>query len=93
MADSKGKIEVLGTIVECLPGAQFKVEIVDENYPEGVVITGHLSGKMRVHYIKLIPGDFVTIELSPYDLTKGRITYRHKGDPRNKPKEVENPEQ
>lgn len=85
MADSKSKIEVLGKVVECLPGAHFKVEIADENYPEGFIVEGHLSGKMRVNYIKIIPGDYVNIELSPYDMTKGRITYRHKG----KPKQIE----
>jgi len=89
MADSKSKIEVLGRIVECLPGAHFKVEIADENYPEGFIVEGHLSGKMRVHYIKIIPGDYVNIELSPYDMTKGRITYRHKGKPRKEVAETE----
>lgn len=75
------KIEVLGRVIECLPGGQFKVEIADENYPKGMVIQGHLSGKMRVNYIKIIPGDYVNLELSPYDMSKGRITYRHKSKP------------
>ena len=70
-------IEVNGTVIEPLPNAKFKVEINDEPY-EGLVVTGHLAGKMRDHFIKILPGDKVTIELSTYDLTKGRITYRHK---------------
>lgn len=81
MSDSKSKIEVLGRVVECLPGAHFKIEIADQNYPEGFMVEGHLSGKMRVNYIKIIPGDYVNIELSPYDMSKGRVTYRHKGKP------------
>ncbi|MEN8263843.1 MAG: translation initiation factor IF-1 [Nitrospirota bacterium] len=66
-------IEVSGTILENLPNAKFKVEI--EN---GQVILAYVSGKMRMHFIKILPGDKVTVELSPYDLTKGRITYRFK---------------
>jgi len=66
-------IEVQGTIVETLPNAMFKVEL--EN---GQIILAYVSGKMRMHFIKILPGDKVTIELSPYDLTKGRITYRFK---------------
>ncbi|GAB4487613.1 MAG: translation initiation factor IF-1 [Thermodesulfovibrionales bacterium] len=66
-------IEVQGTIVETLPNAMFRVEL--EN---GQVILAYVSGKMRMHFIKILPGDKVTIELSPYDLTKGRITYRFK---------------
>lgn len=81
MNELSSKIEVLGRVVECLPAGQFKIEIVDENYPSGMVVTGHLSGKMRVNYIKIIPGDYVNIELSPYDMTKGRITFRHKSKP------------
>ena len=68
-------IEVQGTIVETLPNAMFRVEL--EN---GQVILAYVSGKMRMHFIKILPGDKVTIELSPYDLTKGRITYRFKYD-------------
>ena len=63
-------IEVEGKIVETLPNAMFKVEL--EN---GQVILAYVSGKMRMHFIKIFPGDRVTVELSPYDLTKGRITY------------------
>ncbi|HMK50286.1 MAG TPA: translation initiation factor IF-1 [Thermodesulfovibrionales bacterium] len=66
-------IEVEGRIVETLPNAMFKVEL--EN---GQVILAYVSGKMRMHFIKILPGDRVTVELSPYDLTKGRITYRFK---------------
>jgi translation initiation factor IF-1 len=66
-------IEVQGTIVETLPNATFRVEL--EN---GQTIMAYVSGKMRMHFIKILPGDKVTVELSPYDLTKGRITYRFK---------------
>lgn len=66
-------IELNGTIVETLPNAQFKVEL-----ESGQVIMAYISGKMRMHFIKILPGDKVLIELSPYDLTKGRITYRYK---------------
>ena len=66
-------IEVEGKIIETLPNAMFKVEL--EN---GQIILAYVSGKMRMHYIKILPGDRVTVELSPYDLTKGRITYRFK---------------
>jgi translation initiation factor IF-1 len=66
-------IEVQGTIVETLPNAMFRVEL--EN---GQIILAYISGKMRMHFIKILPGDKVTVELSPYDLTKGRITYRFK---------------
>jgi translation initiation factor IF-1 len=66
-------IEVQGTILENLPNAMFRVEL--EN---GQVILAYVSGKMRMHFIKILPGDKVTVELSPYDLTKGRITYRFK---------------
>lgn len=66
-------IEVQGTVLETLPNAMFRVEM--EN---GHKILAHISGKMRMHYIKILPGDKVTVELSPYDLTRGRITYRFK---------------
>ena len=66
-------IEVSGTVVEALPNTQFKVEL--EN---GHVILAHISGKMRRHYIRILRGDRVTVELSPYDLTKGRLVYRFK---------------
>ncbi|MGD8372147.1 MAG: translation initiation factor IF-1 [Syntrophobacterales bacterium] len=66
-------IEVEGTVVEPLPNAMFRVEL--EN---GHRILAHISGKMRMHFIKILPGDRVTVELSPYDLSRGRITYRAK---------------
>lgn len=66
-------IPVEGTVIESLPNATFKVQIA-----EGHEILAHLSGKMRKNFIKVLPGDRVTVELSPYDLTKGRITYRHR---------------
>ena len=66
-------IEVTATVIEPLPNAMFRVEL--EN---GHVITAHISGKMRMHYIKILPGDKVKVEMSPYDLTKGRITFRYK---------------
>jgi len=67
------KIEVEGTILEALPNAMFRVEMEG-----GHKILAHISGKMRMHYIKILPGDKVKVELSPYDLTRGRITYREK---------------
>ncbi|MCX6804648.1 MAG: translation initiation factor IF-1 [Patescibacteria group bacterium] len=73
MANTKEVIEVEGSVIEALPNAHFKVEL--EN---GHVILAHISGKMRMHYIKILPGDKVTIEMTPYDLSKGRITFRHK---------------
>ena len=66
-------IELEGTVVEPLPNAMLKVEL--EN---GHQVLAHISGKMRMHYIKILPGDRVTVELSPYDLDRGRITYRYK---------------
>ncbi len=71
MAGTKEVIQLSGTVVEALPSAQFRVEL--EN---GHQIIAHVAGKMRKHYIKLVAGDSVTVELTPYDLTKGRITYR-----------------
>lgn len=62
-----------GTIVEALPNAQFKVRL-----DNGHELLAHVSGKMRMFYIKILPGDKVAVEMSPYDLTKGRITYRYK---------------
>jgi translation initiation factor IF-1 len=66
-------IEVEGKVIEPLPNAMFRVEL--EN---GHKILAHVSGKIRMHYIKILPGDRVTVELSPYDLSRGRITYRYK---------------
>jgi len=66
-------IEVQGTVIEPLPNAMFRVEL-----DNGHKVLAHVSGKMRMNFIRILPGDTVTIELSPYDLTRGRITYRHK---------------
>ncbi|PKL42722.1 MAG: translation initiation factor IF-1, partial [Candidatus Riflebacteria bacterium HGW-Riflebacteria-2] len=66
-------IQVNGKVVEPLPNAMFKVEL--EN---GHLVLAHISGKMRMHYIRILPGDKVTVELTPYDLTRGRIVYRFK---------------
>jgi translation initiation factor IF-1 len=66
-------IETEGSIIEALPNAMFKVQL--EN---GHVVLAHVSGKMRMHFIRILPGDKVKVELSPYDLTRGRITYRIK---------------
>lgn len=66
-------IEVEGNVIEPLPNAMFKVEL-----DNGHVVLAHISGKMRKYYIRILPGDRVTVELSPYDLSRGRITYRAK---------------
>ena len=66
-------IAVEGEIVEALPNAQFRVRL-----DNGHIVLAHVSGKMRMHFIRILPGDKVKLELSPYDLTKGRITYREK---------------
>lgn len=68
-----GVIEIEGIVKEALPNTKFKVEL--EN---GHIILAHSSGKMRLHYIRILPGDKVKVELSPYDLTRGRIVYRYK---------------
>ncbi|MBR3264318.1 translation initiation factor IF-1 [Candidatus Saccharibacteria bacterium] len=73
MASQKEVIELTGKIVEALPNTQFRVEL--EN---GHIIIAHMSGKMRKNYIRLVPGDKVKVELTPYDLTKGRISFRLK---------------
>ncbi|MBS4785085.1 MAG: translation initiation factor IF-1 [Clostridiales bacterium] len=66
-------IEIEGVVLESLPNAQFSVEL-----PNGHRILAHISGKLRMNYIRILPGDKVTVEMSPYDLTKGRITWRSK---------------
>ena len=71
MAVNKEVIQLEGKVIEALPGAQFRVELENSHQ-----IIAHVAGKMRKHYIKLVAGDSVTVELTPYDLTKGRITYR-----------------
>jgi len=67
-------IVVEGTVIETLPNAMFRVEIPETKHK----VLAHISGKMRMHFIKILPGDTVTVELSPYDLSRGRITYRSK---------------
>ncbi|MDP2729237.1 MAG: translation initiation factor IF-1 [Dehalococcoidales bacterium] len=69
----KETIEVEGLVVESLPNATFRVELAN-----GHKVLAHISGKIRLHYIRILPGDRVLVELSPYDLTRGRITYRFK---------------
>jgi translation initiation factor IF-1 len=75
-ASSSGKeegIQVEGTVIEPLPNAMFRVEL-----DNGHRVLAHISGKMRMHYIRILPGDRVLVELSPYDLTRGRVVYRYK---------------
>ncbi len=73
MAKEEDKIKVEGTVIEALPATQFKVKL-----DNGHEVLAYLAGKMRRHYIRILPGDRVKIELSPYDLDRGRITYRYK---------------
>ena len=73
MSKKDDVIEASGVVVEALPNAQFKVTLENQH-----TVLAHLSGKMRMNFIRILPGDKVTVELSPYDLTKGRITYRQK---------------
>lgn len=73
MFDKEDVIRLDGEVLEQLPNAMFKVKL-----PGDKVILAHISGKMRMHYIKILPGDKVSVELSPYDLEKGRIVYRYK---------------
>ena len=77
----KDTIQVEGVVLNCLPNTEFEVRVNDPNnpnYPPNHVIRAHISGKMRMNYIRILPGDKVTVDLTPYDLTKGRITFRHK---------------
>ena len=74
---AKEVIEVLGIVEETLPNTMFKVKLLDENYA-GHEILAHISGRMRINHIRILPGDRVTVELTPYDLSKGRIIFRHK---------------
>lgn len=74
--ESSDKIELRGTVVDCLPGTQFKVRLDNDHE-----VLAYLSGKMRKYYIRVLLGDRVLVELSPYDLTRGRITYRYKERP------------
>lgn len=73
MSPKEKAIEAEGTVVEPLPNAMFRVDL-----DNGHRVLAHISGKMRMHYIRILPGDRVKVELSPYDLTRGRITYRYK---------------
>ena len=73
MAKKDGVIEMEGTVVEALPNAMFRVELKN-----GHVVLGHIAGKMRQHYSRILPEDRVVVELSPYDLSRGRIVYRYK---------------
>jgi translation initiation factor IF-1 len=73
LSEKEGAIEVEGTVVEAFPNARFEVELSN-----GHKVLAHVSGKIRRHFIRILPGDKVTVELSPYDLSKGRITYRYK---------------
>ena len=73
MARKEGSVEVEGTVLEPLPNAMFRVEL-----DNGHKLLAHISGKMRMHYIRILPGDRVVVEISPYDLTRGRIVYRYK---------------
>jgi translation initiation factor IF-1 len=72
-AQKEETLQVEGTIVEALPNTMFRIDL-----DNGHRVLGHISGKMRKHYIRILPGDRVTVELSPYDLTRGRVTYRHR---------------
>jgi translation initiation factor IF-1 len=73
VARKEGSVEVEGTVLEPLPNAMFRVEL-----DNGHKLLAHISGKMRMHYIRILPGDRVVVEISPYDLTRGRIVYRYK---------------
>jgi translation initiation factor IF-1 len=73
LAKDENVIEFEGKVVETLPNATFKVQL-----PNGHIVTAHISGKLRMNYIRILPGDTVTVEVSAYDLTKGRITWRSK---------------
>ena len=73
MNQKEDSIQVEGTVTEALPNTQFRVEL-----DNGHKVLAHISGKMRMHYIRILPGDRVVVELSPYDLSRGRITYRYK---------------
>jgi len=76
MVKDQDKIEVEGTVIEALPGTQFKVRL-----ETGHEVLAYLSGKMRKYYIRILLGDHVRVEMSPYDLTRGRIVYRHRSTP------------
>ena len=76
-----GVIEVDGEVAEALPNTMFRVKIVAGSIPnvnEDKIVLCHLSGKMRIHYVRILPGDKIKLEMTPYDLTKGRITFRYR---------------
>ena len=83
MAKEEDKIVVEGTVIEALPGTQFKVRL-----ETGHEVLAYLSGKMRKYYIRILLGDSVRVEMSPYDLTRGRIVYRHKKNREGEPEVV-----
>ena len=87
------KISANGIVLECLPNATFKVEIDDPSFPEKFTVLAHLSGRMRINYIRILPGDGVAVELDPYDLKKGRITFRYKDSRRPPPVAQSTPEE
>lgn len=76
---AKEEIEATGVVLECYPNAAFKVKLLDENF-KGHEIKAHISGRMRINFIRILPGDKVTVVMTPYDLSKGRITFRHKDE-------------
>jgi len=89
---AKEVIEVEGKILESLSNATFRVELIDEHY-KGHTVLAHISGKIRMNYIRILPGDIVTVEMTPYDLTKGRITYRQSNPKKVSPKPEEEEKQ
>ena len=89
---AKEVIELQGVVLESLPNAMFKVKLTDERYPDHEILA-HISGKMRINHIRILPGDAVTVEITPYDLNKGRIIYRHKHVKRQKEQIIEEPKE
>jgi translation initiation factor IF-1 len=86
MAKDEGKIQVEGTVIEALPGTQFMVRLENNDHE----VLAYLSGKMRKYYIRILLGDRVRVEMSPYDLARGRIVYRHKKGAEQAPAESSN---
>lgn len=78
MTEEKVLAVVDGIVTACLPKTEFTVQIDDPNYPKDFALRAHLAGKMRLNYIRILPGDRVKLELNPYDLKRGRIIYRYK---------------
>jgi len=85
---AKEEIEASGIVMEAYPNATFKVKLLDESF-SGHEILAHVSGRMRINFIRILPGDRVTVVMTPYDLTKGRITFRHKEGGKGRPAPVE----